>query len=71
MGEVVSFMGVTRLDINADDALNGAVGKLNNAVVLGFNKEGDFYFASSMADGGDVMWLLEVLKLKFLTVYVE
>lgn len=40
-------------------------------VVLGYDPAGEEYFASSIADGADVIWLLERLKLKLLTTRVE
>jgi hypothetical protein len=71
MGEVVSFRGVTRLDLDVDRMLENTKGQLENCVIMGYDKQGDFFFSSSMADGGDVMWLLEMLKLKLLTVYTD
>ena len=37
-----------------------------SAVVLGFTKDGEEYFASSIADGGDILWLIERLKKRLL-----
>lgn len=71
MGEIVSFRGVTRLDIDVDRMLEQTKGLLQNCVILGYDKDGELYFSSSMADGGDVMWLIEALKLKLLTVYTD
>jgi hypothetical protein len=31
--------------------------------VIGKQKDGGYYFSSSLADGGDVLWLLERAKL--------
>jgi hypothetical protein len=71
MGELVSFRGVTRLDIDVDQMLENTKGQLNNCVILGYDKEDNLYFSSSIADGGDVMWLIEALKLKLLTVFTD
>jgi hypothetical protein len=39
--------------------LKGAIRRdLESVVVRGWTKEGNTYFASGMADGGDVMWLM-------------
>lgn len=35
-------------------------------VMIGYDADGDFVFDSSFADGGDVLWLLEVAKKKLL-----
>jgi hypothetical protein len=60
---------VTRLDIPADRVLDGATGRCpDGVVVIGYDRVGDVYFASSIADGGTVLLLLERLKLKLLDV---
>ena len=68
MGKVIPLNNVTRLDMPADRVLEAAIGKLEKVVVLGYDDDGDEYFASSVADGGTVLWLMERLKLKLLTV---
>lgn len=68
MGKVIPLNNVTRLDMPADRVLEAAIGKLEKVVVLGYDEDGDEYFASSVADGGTVLWLMERLKLKLLTV---
>lgn len=66
MGDVVTFRGITKLDLPPDRILDDAVGKLEGVVILGYTKEGDEFFASSYADGGNVLWLLERLKRQLL-----
>jgi hypothetical protein len=66
MGDVVTFSGITKLDLPPDRILQDAVGKLEGVVILGYTKEGDEFFASSYADGGNVLWLLERLKKQLL-----
>jgi hypothetical protein len=69
MGKVVIFNGVTRLDIPAERVLKGALKEdLDKVVVIGYAKDGSEFFASSMADGGTVLWLMERLKLQLLNV---
>lgn len=53
---------ITRLDLPVARVLDKAKEELEDAVVIGWDKEGDFYFASTKADGGDVLWLLELAK---------
>lgn len=68
MGEVVIFNGITRLDLPADRILEDAIGKLDSVVIMGYDKDGEEVFASSLADGASVLWLLEQCKLKLLKV---
>ena len=66
---VVEFNSITSLDTPPPRVLAKAAGaKLESCVVVGFKEDGDFYFASSNADGGDVLWLLELAKKKLLEV---
>lgn len=66
MGDVLLFDGITRHDLSADLVLQQAVGHLQNVVILGYDQEGLEYFASSIADGGTVLWLIERSKLQLL-----
>lgn len=66
MGDVVTFRGITKLDLPPDRILEDAIGKLDGVVILGYTKDGDEFFASSYADGGNVLWLLEKLKKQLL-----
>jgi len=68
MTNVFQFTGVTKLDLSADQVLESALGKLEGAVVIGFDKDGQEYFASSYADGGTVLWLIERTKKALLEV---
>lgn len=66
--QILDFNGITTLDLDPDRVLAKAGGNLRGVVVLGYDQDGDFYFASSYADGGDVLWLLEVAKKKLLEI---
>ena len=63
MGEVVDIGCITRLDLPVDTILETAKAKLESVVLIGYAKDGSEYFASTIADGGDVLWLLERCKL--------
>lgn len=64
---VVTLSVVTKLDIPPDQVLDKAKAKgLTGCVVVGWDKDGGIYFASSIADGGDVLWLLEHAKKQLL-----
>lgn len=63
MTNVIKFTGVTRLDLTPERVLDAAKeSRLGGVVVMGFDEDGEFYAASSYADGGTVMWLLEKCK---------
>ena len=69
--KIVNFFGVTRLDLPADQILESALGKLKSAIVIGYTSNGEEYFASSIEDGGEVVWLIERMKLQLLRVVEE
>lgn len=69
---VVNFSGITKLDMPADRILEAAKGTLDGGVILiGYDNDGDEYFASSIANGPDVLWLLERMKIKLLGIVDE
>ena len=68
MGKVVNFTGITKLDMPPDRILEAGIGRLEGVVILGYDKDGDEYFASSYADGGTVNWLMDRLKKQLLSV---
>ena len=65
MSNVIPLGNITRLDIPTDRVLEAAKGKVEDGavIVLGWDSDGDIYFASSLADGGEVLWLLERAKI--------
>jgi len=68
MSNVVNLGGATRLDIPAERVLNAALeADLSEVVILGRDQEGNEYFASSIADGADVVWLADRLKFKLIS----
>lgn len=68
MSNVIRLPCVTSLDLDPDVILEGAAGKLKTIVILGYDHDGAEYFASSVADGGTVMWLMERCKKALLEV---
>lgn len=66
MGEVVELGCLTRLDVPPDKVLTAAVGGMNQVLVLGYDKEGEEYFASSWTDRAEVLWLVERFKQQLL-----
>jgi len=64
---VVNIGGVTKLDIDPQRVLMGAINQnLDGCVVIGYYPDGHSYFASSYASGETVMWLMEHYKLQLL-----
>lgn len=65
---MITFSGITKLDVPPDRVLDGAKGKLEGVVVMGFDVDGNEYFASSYADGATVLWLAERMKKMLLEI---
>lgn len=68
MDKVVNIGCITRLDLPPDRVLDAAIGKLEGVVIIGYDKDGSEYFASSISDGADVVWLMERAKKKLLEI---
>lgn len=67
MAEIITLDLITKLDIPVERVIDGAKkADLETAVVIGWDKDGEFYFASNKADGADVLWLLEQAKKRLL-----
>lgn len=65
---VIELDMITRLNLDPERVLNKARDKLDDVVILGYDKDGEFYFASSISSGPEVLWLLESLKKQLLEV---
>jgi len=58
---------VTRFDIEPSRILASALESgMSVAVVIGYDNDGQFYFSSSTADGGNALWLMAIAKRKLL-----
>lgn len=65
MGDVIPGHFITTHDSSPDRALEGAAEYgLTEVVVIGFDADGDFFFASSQADSAEVLYFLEKAKHK-------
>jgi hypothetical protein len=72
MGEVIEANFQTSLDIPADKVLQGAVDEgLDTAVVIGWDKDDSFYFASSVGSIGETLLLLELAKKRLLVEFED
>jgi len=70
-GKVIPFTGVTKLDFDPDLLLENYKGKFEGFIIAGYSKDGEEIFASSYADGGTVLWLMERFKQKLMKVTEE
>lgn len=67
MGELVELPVISSLDRDVARVINDeAASNLEHAIVIGWDKDGDFYFSSTYAGGPEVLWLLEICKAKLL-----
>lgn len=56
---VTDFTGTSRINTPVPKILATAAGaKLETAVVIGWDKDGEFYFSSSEPNGAEVLWML-------------
>ena len=66
MSNVINIGGYTKLDINPDEVLNGAISKLNQVLILGYDNDNNLYFASSSSDVSKLFYIMEIFKHKIL-----
>lgn len=67
---VIPLNNITKLDLPPDRVLESAIGEMDAVVLIGWSKNGELYFASSIADGGEVNWLLDKAKMALLGVEI-
>ena len=70
MSNVVPLEGlITSLDIPPARVIAAAAERrLKDCVIVGHDEDGELYFASSVGDGGAVLWMFEKAKLLLLGV---
>lgn len=56
----------TTHDIDPDKILKAAIGEVNPVLIVGDDQEGSLYMASSVADKGEILLLLERARLYLL-----
>lgn len=59
---VIPQGNLTKLDLPVDRVLDQAKSKMRDVVLMGWDENGELYFASTFSDGGEVLWLLEACK---------
>lgn len=63
---IVDFNGVTRLDLDPNRILAKVPKTLKSVLILGYDEDGSFYFASSRADGAENVWMMECAKFELM-----
>lgn len=54
---------------NPDAVLHGALEEgLSDVIIIGWDKDGNRFYSSSLCDGFQALWLLELTKKKLLEV---
>lgn len=72
MSKIVELDVITTVPLPAERVLRRAgEADLETAVIVGWTKDGEFYFASTHSDGGEVIYLLERAKLELLNIGPE
>lgn len=66
MSKVVPIGCITSLDVPVDRVLDAAKEQLEGCVLMGWDNDGELYFASTYADGGTILWLMEQCKMRLL-----
>ena len=67
--QIIELDNITSLDIPVERVLRKADdANLSMVVVIGYDQDGEEYFASSVAGGPEVLWALERAKLRLLRV---
>lgn len=70
--EIHDFDGITRLDMNPARVIEGAMeADLESVFIAGWTSDGEIYIAGSMADGGDLLWLIERAKWNLMQIADE
>lgn len=64
--KIYQFHGITTLDLDPDTVLESTKGRLESFVIVGYTKDGEEFFSSTIADGGTCLWLLERLRQQLL-----
>jgi hypothetical protein len=66
MTNIVNLHKYTRLDIDPDKVLKGAVGELKRVIVLGDDLNDERYFASSTSHKAELLLLIKEFEFKLL-----
>lgn len=62
MSNIVKLETISYGELNPDDLLEAALGKLERVTIIGRDKDGKEYFAFSDPESGVILWDLERAK---------
>lgn len=65
MSNIIKFCQFTTQPIDPDKVLESAVGVLDSVIVIGENKDG-YYFAASTSNKAELLLLVEEFKLRLM-----
>ena len=65
---VIPLGMATTLKMPVDPLLDAAKGQLADVLIVGWDADGELYIASSSADCGEILWLIEKSKQRLLEV---
>lgn len=70
MGEIILWpkLGPVQPEVILADA---GQHEFESVFIMGYLKDGSLYFAASDADGGEVLWLMEVAKTRLMAIAGE
>lgn len=72
MGDVIELDVITRLDVPVSRVIETASSSnLESVFIAGCDEGGNYFFASSMANGAEAVWLLEMAKKRLLDIADE
>lgn len=72
MGDVIELDVITRLDVPVSRVIETASSSnLESVFIAGYDEDGNYFFASSMANGAEAVWLLEMAKKRLLDIADE
>lgn len=62
MTNIIKFNGTTRNDLDPDTVLENTKGNLKGFIIAGYDKNNEYFFSSTYADGRDALWLIDQFK---------
>jgi hypothetical protein len=59
LSNVIKAPIISRIDTDADSVLRDTIGKLDEVIIVGYDKNGNEFYASNVADGTNALWHLQ------------
>ena len=64
--KILPLNQITKVDLDPDRCLEANKGKFQGLIWAGFDHDGEVACGSTYADGGTVLWLIEILKRRLM-----